>query len=114
MMEESESIRKESRITFPPMKAGTTRVNEEREELSLVNSSLNPDPGYSKNPQNESLINSISTLINTRLTEFRSEMITMINKNGDNLCLQDFETNILTKGEKCKTGDTHSNDLSGL
>ena len=49
MMEESESIRKESRITFPPMKTGTTRVNEEREEL-FVNSSLNPDPGYSKNP----------------------------------------------------------------
>ena len=53
MMEESESIRKESRITFPPMKTGTTRVNEEREELSLVNSSLNPDPGYSKNPQSD-------------------------------------------------------------
>ena len=29
------------------------------------------------------LVNSISTLINIRLTEFRSEMISMKNKNGD-------------------------------
>ena len=30
----------------------------------------------------EDLINSISALINTRLTEFRPKMITLINKNG--------------------------------
>ena len=33
--------------------------------------------------KNEGLIILISALINTRLTEFRSEMITLINKNGD-------------------------------
>ena len=27
---------------------------------------------------------------------------------------EDFETNNLPKGEKSKTGDTHSNDLSAL
>ena len=84
MMEESDSSRKESSITPPPpMKTGTTHVNEEREKVSPVISSSNAEPGYSKKSQNEDLINSISALINTRLTEFRSEMITFINKNGD-------------------------------
>ena len=71
---------KESSITFPPMKTGTTHVNEEREKVSHVNSSSNVELGYSKNSLNKDLIDSISTLINTRLREFRSEMITMINK----------------------------------
>ena len=71
---------KESSITFPPMKTGTTHVNEERKKVSTVNSSSNVELGYSKNSQNKDLIDSISTLINTRLREFRSEMITMINK----------------------------------
>ena len=71
---------KESSITFPPMKTGTTYVNEEREKVSPVNSSSNVELGYSKNSLNKDLIDSISTLINTRLREFRSEMITMINK----------------------------------
>ena len=63
-------------------------------------------PSYLKNPQKEDLTNSISALINTRLAEFRSEMITMINKNGDlpmslgdrNSYYNDFETNNLLKG----------------
>ena len=63
-------------------------------------------PSYLKNPQKEDLTNSISALINTRLTEFRSEMITMINKNGDlpmslgdrNSYYNDFETNNFLKG----------------
>ena len=71
---------KESSITFPPMKTGTTQVNEERKKVPTVNSSSNVELGYSKNSQNKDLIDSISTLINTRLREFRSEMITMINK----------------------------------
>ena len=83
MMEEWDSIRKESSITPPPMKTGTTHVNEERENVYPVISSSNAEPGYSKKSQNEDLFNSISALINTRLTEFRSEMITFINKNGD-------------------------------
>ena len=59
MMEESESSRKESSITFPPMKTGTNRVNEEREKVSTVNSSSNAELGYSKKTtQNEDLINS--------------------------------------------------------
>ena len=82
-MEESEYSRNESSITFPAMKTGTTHVNEEKEKVSPVNSCSNAEPGCSKKTQNEDLINLISTLINTRLTEFRSEMITMINKNGD-------------------------------
>ena len=82
MIEESDSSRKEPSITFP-LKKGTVHVNEEREKVSPVNSSSNAEPGYSKKPQNEDLINSISALINTRLTEFRSEIITLINKNGD-------------------------------
>ena len=83
MVEESKSSRKESSITFPPLKTGTNHVNEERETVAPVNSSSNAKPGYSKNSQTEDLINSISALINKKLTEFRSEMITMINKNGD-------------------------------
>ena len=71
---------KESSITFPTMKTGTTHVNEERKKVPTVNSSSNVELGYSKNSQNKDLIDSISTLINTRLREFRSEMITMINK----------------------------------
>ena len=122
MMEELDSSRKEPSITFPPMKAGTTHVNEEREKVSPVNSSSNAEPGYSKKPQNEDLINSISALINTRLTEFRSEMITLINKNGDqpmsigdrDSYYEDFEANNLPQGEKGKTGDTQSDDLSAL
>ena len=123
MMEESESSRKESSITFPPMKTGTNRVNEEREKVSTVNSSSNAALGYSKKTtQNEDLINSISALINIRLTEFTSEMITLMYKNGDqpmplgdrNSYYDDFETNNLSKAEKDKTGDTHSNDMSVL
>ena len=79
MVEGSESSKKESSINFPSMKTGTTHVNEEREQFSPANSSSNAEPGYSKNSQNEDLINSISALITTRLTERRSEMITMIN-----------------------------------
>ena len=68
MMEESDSSRKEPSITFPPMKTGTNHVNEESEKVSPVNLSSNTEPGYSNKPQNEDLINSISALINTRLT----------------------------------------------
>ena len=122
MMEESDSSRKEPSITFPPMKTGTIYVNEEREKVSPVNSPSNAEPGYSEKPQNEDLINSISALITKRLTEFRSEMITLINKNGDqpmslgdrDSYYEDFETNNLPKAEKGKTGDTHSDDLSVL
>ena len=121
-MEELDSSRKEPSITFPPMKTGTTHVNEEREKVSPINSSSNAEPGYSKKPQNEDLINSVSALINTRLTEFRSEMITLINKNGDQPMslgdrvsyYEDFEANNLPKGEKGKTGDTQSDDVSAL
>ena len=68
------------------------------------------------------MINSISALINARLTEFRSEMITLINKNGDqpvplgdrNSYYEDLETNNLPKAEKGKTGDTHSYELPAL
>ena len=45
-----------------------------------------------KKKQNEDLINSISALINTRLSEFRSELITLINKNGDQLIFLDIGT----------------------
>ena len=65
------------------MKTGTVHVKEEREKVSQVNSSSNAEPGYSEKLHNEDLIYSISPLTNTRLTEFRSEMITLINKNGD-------------------------------
>ena len=114
--------REDPSITSPPMKTGTTHVNEERGKVSPVNSSSNPEPGYSKKPQNEDLIKSISALINTRLTEFRSEMITLINKNGDqpmslgdrDSYYEDFEANNLPKGEKDKTGDTQFDDLSAL
>ena len=49
-------------------------------------------------------------------------MITLINKNGDqpislgdrDSYYEDLETNNLLKGEKDKTGDTHSDDLSSL
>ena len=61
------------------MKKRTTNASEEREKVSPVNSSSNVAPGYSENFQNKK----ISALINTRLTEFRSEMITVVNKNGD-------------------------------
>ena len=82
----------------------------------------NAEPGYSKKPKIEDLINSISTLINMRLTEFRSEIITLINKNGDqpmslgdrDSYYEDFEASNLPKGEKDKTGDTQSDDLSAL
>ena len=82
MIEESDSSMKKQSITFSPMKIRTSHVNDKR-KVSPVNSSLNTEPGYSKKPQNKDLINSISALINTRLTEFRSEMITLINQNGD-------------------------------
>ena len=82
LMEQSESSRKESNITFPPMKTGTANVNLDRERFSPVNSSSNAEPGYCKNFRNDDLISSISALVNTRLTEFRSTMITMVNKNG--------------------------------
>ena len=45
-----------------------------------------------KKKQNEDLINSISALINTRLSEFRSEMITLINENGDQQMFLDIGT----------------------
>ena len=49
-------------------------------------------------------------------------MITLMYKNGDqpmplgdrNSYYDDFETNNLSKAEKDKTGDTHSNDMSVL
>ena len=58
----------------------------------------------------------MSVLINARLTDFRSKMITMINKNRDQPVpsrdrysyYEDFETNNLPKGEKGKTGNTNS------
>ena len=62
MMEESERRWQESSISFPPMKAETLRVNEDREKVSPVNSSSNAEPAYSKNSQNEDLINSISEM----------------------------------------------------
>ena len=66
------------------MKTGTIHVNEEREKVSPVNSSSNVEPDSSKKKiQNKGVINSIFALINKRLAEFRSEMITLINKNGD-------------------------------
>ena len=114
---------KESNITFPLMKTGTTNVNEEREKVAPVNSSSNVELGYLKNSQNKDLIDSISTLTNTRLREFRDEMITMINKmeikcvlsSGDRDSYYEyFETNNLPKGEKGKTGDTHSDELFAL
>ena len=126
MIEESDSSMKKQSITFSPMKIGTRHVNDER-KVSQVNSSLNTEPGYSKKPQNEDLINSISASINTRLTEFRSEMITLINQNGDEpmylgdrdsaLSLnyyEDLQTNNLPKIENGKTGDTQSDDLYAL
>ena len=93
-----------------------------RENFSPVNSSWNAEPGYSKISWNEDLINSISAVINTKLTEFSSEMITIIYKNGDqpvslgdmNSYYEDFEINNLPKREKGKSGDTHSDDLSAL
>ena len=114
-MKESNSGRKE-----PSNENRSNHVNEEREKVSRVNSSSNTEPGYSEKPQD--LINSISALINTRLTEFRSEMITLINKNGDqpmslgdrDSYYEDFETNNLPKAEKGKTGNTHFHDLSAL
>ena len=108
---------KESNITFPLMETGTTNLNEEREKVAPVNSSSNVELGYLKNSQTKDLIDSISTLTNTRLREFRDEMITMINKmeikcvlsSGDRDSYYEyFETNNLPKGEKCKTGNTHS------
>ena len=114
---------KESNITFPLMKTGTANVNEEREKVAPVNSSSNVELGYLRNSQNKDLIDSISTLTNTRLREFRDEMITMINKMeikcvlsaGDRDSYYEyFETNNLPKGEKGKTGDTHSDDLFAL
>ena len=81
MMGQSQSSRKESSIAFPPMKTGTTYVNQEKEEFFPDSSSSNAEPGYLKNYQNEDFMNSISALVNTTLTELRSEMITMINKN---------------------------------
>ena len=103
-------------------KKKTTHVNEEREKVSPANSSSNVEPGYSKKSQNEDLINSISALINTRLKEFRFEMIPLINKNGIQPMSvgdrdsydEDFETNNLPKADKEKTGDTCSHNLSAL
>ena len=68
------------------------------------------------------MINLIPALINTRLTEFRSEIITMINKNGDQLMsledkgsyYKDFETIIYPKEKKRKAGDIHSDDVTTL
>ena len=78
--------------------------------VSPVNSSSNAEPCYPKKPQNEDLINSISALINTRLPEFRSEMMTLINKNGDQTIslghrdsyYKDFETNNSPKQKKAR------------
>ena len=74
------------------MKTGKIHVNEESEKVSPVNSSLNAGSGYLKKNQNEDLINSISALLNTILSEFRSELITLINKNGDQLMFLDIGT----------------------
>ena len=51
LMEQSESSRKEPRITFPPMKASIIHVEEERGKVS-------------KNSHNLDLINLISAAIN--------------------------------------------------
>ena len=48
---------KEANLTFPPIKTGTAHVNEEREKVSPINLSSNAEPGYSKDSQNEDLIN---------------------------------------------------------
>ena len=48
MMGQSQSSRKESSITFPPMKTGTTYVNQEKEEFFPDSSSSNAEPGYLK------------------------------------------------------------------
>ena len=114
-MKESNSGRKE-----PSNENRSNHVNEEREKVSRVNSSSNIEPGYSEKPQD--LINSISALINTRLTEFRSEMITLINKNGDQPMslgdrgsyFENVEATNLPRAEKGKAEDTHSDDLSAL
>ena len=53
------------------------------EKNAPINSYSNAEPGYLKKSQNEDLINSISALVNTKLTVLSSEMITMIMKNGD-------------------------------
>ena len=45
LMKELDSSRKEPSITFPPMKTGTTHVNEEREKVSPINSFSNAEPG---------------------------------------------------------------------
>ena len=51
MIEESDYSSKQPSITLPPMKTGTTHVNEESEKVSPVNSSSNAEPGYwKKNP----------------------------------------------------------------
>ena len=68
------------------------------------------------------MIKSISALINARLTEFKSEMITLMNKNEDQPMFlgdrdsyyKDFETDNLPKGEKGKRGDGESDDFSAL
>ena len=53
------------------------------EKNAPINSYSNAEPGYLKKSQNEDLINSISALVNTKLTVLSSQMITMIMKNGD-------------------------------
>ena len=62
--------------------------------MQTINShSANAEPGCSKNSQKGDLINSISVLIAERLAVFRSEMITVINKNLDkSVCLGDRES----------------------
>ena len=52
------------------------------------------------------LVNSISTLINIRLTEFRSEMISMKNKNGGQSVFF-RRSGLWSNGEKSLTGDSH-------
>ena len=51
MMEESDPRRKESSITFHPMKTGAIHVNEEREMVSPVNSSSKAEPLLEKTPE---------------------------------------------------------------
>ena len=56
-MEESDSSREKPSITFLLMINRATHVNKEKRKVSLVNSSSSAEPGYSRKPQNEDLIN---------------------------------------------------------
>ena len=81
-MMETEPSGKESSIAFPTIKVGTNHANEGRGKSSFMNLSSNLERGRSKKSKTGHLINSISALIIERLTEFRSDMFTIVNKNN--------------------------------